>query len=149
MELIAPRYGLPADALPSIYRQEGGTIGKVQVHPNGAEDVGPLQINVQWLPTLRRYWGLTTDALVALRDKPCWNVDAAAAILSSCRTAKGGNIAAAIGCYHSPTPTRAADYTNKVMTHALRDRCDIKSDIACQMAKARIDAAFPKLAEKR
>lgn len=101
--------------------QEAGWIGAEVRNTNGSHDLGPLQINSGWVPTVAslldrseanvRYW---------LRYDPCFNVDAARWIfLSALQTT--GDFWRAVGVYHSPTAWRQRRYAWSVARH-MQDR---------------------------
>jgi len=77
---------------------------------NGSFDMGPMQINSLWLPTLRTM-GLTAKRIT---DDGCTNVAVGTAILSVQLKAAHGNINKAVGWYHSHTHWRAQSYRNRV-----------------------------------
>jgi len=90
--------------------QEAGWVGARVRNRNGTHDLGPLQVNSEWVariaqltkrqPTQVRYQ-LTYDA--------CFNVDAARWIFLTA-LAKTENYWKAIGVYHSPTSWRQQRY---------------------------------------
>ena len=55
MALVAQTYSLPPRVLPSIQAVEGGGPGTVYRNTDGSDDLGVMQINTLWLPTLSRY----------------------------------------------------------------------------------------------
>ena len=117
IELSADRYGLPASIIRAILRVEGGRVGQAVTNTNGTEDLGPMQINTVWLPTLASH-GITRRQL---QDDRCINILAGSWILArQMETAKKMEGPAqrrlwwAIGAYHSRTPEHNVKYALKV-----------------------------------
>lgn len=118
--LASVRYGLPHDALPAILQNEAGWLGAIIKNTNGSTDHGPFQINNQWFWSIGKILKLSTaEAERAVTWEPCMNAEAAAMILARCRRDKG-NLAAAIGCYASPTPRLASEYIGRIVGNAQR-----------------------------
>lgn len=119
MALVAQIYSLPPRVLPSIQAVEGGGPGVVHRNVDGSSDLGVMQINTLWLPTLARYTRL--DA-VAVRDRllhqPCFNIAAAGLILRNYLDETRGDLMQAVGNYHSHTPLLNQGYQSKVRTAA-------------------------------
>ena len=76
---------------------------------NGSTDFGLMQINSIHLPTLARY-GISTDTLM----EPCKSVYIAAWHLRQ-KMNKYGNTWAAVGAYHSETPSLRDHYARQIM----------------------------------
>ena len=121
MALVAQIYGLPPRVLPSIQAVEGGQPGLVRRNTNGTEDLGVMQINTVWLPTLARYSKLSeAEVRRRLLGQSCYNIAAAGLILRTYLDETGGDLMRAIGNYHSHTPFRNQAYQQKVMGSARR-----------------------------
>ena len=119
MALVASLYHLPPRVLPSIHAVEGGEVASVHVNTDGSADLGWMQINTRWLPTLSRYTGQTEDFVRAnLLARPCYNIAAAGLILRTYLDETGGELMRAIGDYHSHTPPLNQAYQSKVMQSA-------------------------------
>ncbi len=119
MVAAAALYHLPPRVLPSIQSVEGGQVGLVRFNQNGSADLGPMQVNTIWVQPLARYAGLRQDVVVTrLINDPCFNIEAAAAIMKVYLTEAHGNLMVAIGYYHSHTPERGAAYQEKVTAAA-------------------------------
>lgn len=118
--LASQTYGLPTPVLISIYEVEGGAVGQeVGPNQNGSYDIGPMQINTVWLPTLAQEWGVNQEtARRWLREDPCVNIDTAAWILRS-HLDETGDLSQAISHYHSRTPQFGLPYRQRV-TSALK-----------------------------
>jgi soluble lytic murein transglycosylase-like protein len=108
-EQAAKRYRISAQLLRSISRVEsGGNPAAFHRNANGSWDVGHMQINSAWLPTLAKY-GITKDRLT----NPCVNTHVGAWILANNfqRMGYGWN---AVGAYNAKSPDKAAAYARKV-----------------------------------
>lgn len=110
----ASRFGLPASLVRAIRTVEGGRVGQANRNLNGTVDVGPMQINSLWAPTLARR-GVGFDNL---RWHECTNILIASWILA--RELKQGRedgaeaFWRAVGNYHSRTPEHNRRYAVKV-----------------------------------
>ena len=108
-EQAAKRYRVPAQILKSISRIEsGGNPAAFHRNSNGSRDIGHMQINSAWLPTLAKY-GITQDHLT----NPCVNTHVGAWVLANNfrRLGYGWN---AVGAYNAKSPDKAATYARKV-----------------------------------
>ncbi len=119
--LAANTYHVPPAVMIGIMHVEGGRIGQeVGPNVNGTYDLGPMQVNTRWLPTLQRLWKVdTATARSWVRDNGCVNVHVAAWILRQ-KLDDTGSLWAAIAAYHSLTPSKGIPYANKVI--AVMDR---------------------------
>ncbi|MDB5478439.1 MAG: BfpH [Alphaproteobacteria bacterium] len=114
--LAAQTYSVPPAVIVGIMQVEGGRIGQV-VGPNknGTFDLGPMQINTMWLPSLAKYWRVNYNtAYRMVKDDPCVNVNVAAWILRQ-RLNESRNLTLAIAHYHSKTPRFGYVYARKVI----------------------------------
>lgn len=105
----AKRYRVSAQLLRSISRVEsGGNPAAFHRNSNGSGDIGHMQINSAWLPTLAKY-GITKDRLT----NPCVNTHVGAWILANNfqRLGYGWN---AVGAYNAKSPDKIAAYARKV-----------------------------------
>ena len=115
MALVAQIYALPPRVLPSIQAVEGGGPGVAQRNQDGSEDLGVMQINTLWLPTLSRYSKLPISIVrEQLLQRSCYNIAAAGLILRTYLDEAGGNLMQAVGNYHSHTPVHHQSYRVKV-----------------------------------
>ncbi|HEY1096379.1 MAG TPA: lytic transglycosylase domain-containing protein [Alphaproteobacteria bacterium] len=114
--LAAQTYNVPPAVMVGIMHIEGGKVGQaVGPNVNGTYDLGPMQINSRWVPSLARYWRVPHQtALKMVRDDPCVNVTVAAWILRQ-RLNESGNLTLAIAHYHSKTPRFGYVYARKVI----------------------------------
>lgn len=121
MLAVAAELQLPPRVLPAIQAVEGGRVGMARINANGSEDLGLMQVNTLWLPLLSRHTRMSRDAL---RDKlihdGCFNIAVSGAILRFYLRETRGDLAAAVGNYHSHTPIRHRAYQVKVVGAALR-----------------------------
>jgi hypothetical protein len=121
--LAANTYQVPEGVMLGIMDVEGGMIGQ-EAGPrfNGTYDLGIMQVNTLWLPTLAQTWNV--DARTArswVRDNACVNVHVAAWILRQ-KMRDTGSLWGGIAAYHSETPTIGAAYANKVIAAMGRQR---------------------------
>ena len=108
-EQAAKRYRVPAQVLRSISRIEsGGNPAAFHRNSNGSWDIGHMQVNSAWLPTLARY-GITKDHLT----NSCVNTHVGAWILAN-NFQRMGYGWKAIGAYNAKSPDKAAAYARKV-----------------------------------
>lgn len=113
--LASQTYSVPPAVLVGIYKAEGGQIGQEVKNTNGTYDLGPMQINTIWLPTLAKKWNVDEQtAHKWLRDDACTNVGVSAWILKS-HIEETGSLSQAIAHYHSRTPRFGTRYKTKVL----------------------------------
>ena len=114
---------LPATALGILLIIEGGAPGRVSRNDNGTVDIGPMQVNEQWLPRLAVHWHAPIPAtFLALRDAFCANIEGGAWILRTAIDEAGGDFWEGTARYHSHDPARKTAYLHKVLRQALRFR---------------------------
>jgi soluble lytic murein transglycosylase-like protein len=126
--IAAQTYSVPPGVLLGIMQVEGGRIGQEVRNTNGSYDMGPMQINTIWLPTLSAKWGIDqSTAKRWVRDDGCTNMAVAAWILRN-RINLTGNLWSGIAGYHSLTPGLGSRYAAKVAAvmrrYRLSDRMD-------------------------
>jgi hypothetical protein len=117
----ASTYQVPAAVMIGIMQVEGGHIGQ-EAGPNfnGTYDLGPMQVNSRWLPSLAHTWRVDyKTAQHWVRDDGCVNVYVAAWILKQ-KIAETGSLYGGIAHYHSATPYEGYRYAAKVV--AVMDR---------------------------
>ena len=97
-----------------LYDQEAGWIGADIPNVDGSRDLGPFQINSQWVPVIARRLRRPTYLIERwLRDDACFNVGTAAWLfLDGLRSTHA--YWRAIGAYHSPTNWRQKSYAAAV-----------------------------------
>jgi hypothetical protein len=119
MLATAELHHVPPRALVAIQSVEGGQVHMASRNADGSEDLGPMQVNTQWLERLAVRSGLDARQVrVRLMDDPCFNIDAAGFILRLELDAAHGDLLTAIGHYHSHTPEIAMSYRVRVIQAA-------------------------------
>jgi soluble lytic murein transglycosylase-like protein len=103
------RYSIPVQILKAISRTEsGGNPSAFHRNVNGSFDIGHMQINSSWLPSLAKT-GITQQQLL----NPCTNTYVAAWILAG-NIRRMGYDWKAIGAYNARSPDKAAVYSRKI-----------------------------------
>lgn len=109
-EQAAHRYDVPANLLKAIALQESsGRPQAVNRNPNGTYDLGLMQINSAWLPTLKRH-GITVQHLF----DPCVSTLVGAWILSD-NFARLGYNTQGLGAYNAVSPHKREIYARQVL----------------------------------
>lgn len=106
---------VPPLILLSIFKTEGGTLGRASKNTNGSKDYGPMQINTINLKEIGQW-----VAPSHVRDNGCVNMGAAAYILRKCINRNEGDLWKGVGCYHSNTPHLSAAYQQRVYNNMQR-----------------------------
>lgn len=108
----ANRYSVSSALLYAIARVESGlNPTAVSRNRNGTRDIGLMQINSTWLPTLARY-GVTERDLL----EPCMSIHIGAWILAG-NIARLGYTWDAVGAYNAGDPSLRRAYVGKVRRH--------------------------------
>jgi soluble lytic murein transglycosylase-like protein len=108
----AHRYAVSSALLYAIARVESGlNPTAVGWNRNGTRDIGLMQINSTWLPTLARY-GVTERDLL----EPCMSIHIGAWILAG-NFAGLGYTWEAVGAYNAAHPSLRRAYVHKVRRH--------------------------------
>ena len=111
-EDAANRYRVSSALLYAIARTESGlnpqAIGR---NTNGSRDIGLMQINSAWLPTLASHG-------IGERDlyEPCTNIHVGAWILAG-NVSRLGYTWEAVGAYNAASPSLRRNYVEKVRRH--------------------------------
>lgn len=114
------RYGVSPLLLQAIARQESAMNPRaLHRNDNGSTDLGLMQINSAWLPTLARHGVRERD----LWD-PCANVMVGAWILGGNFRAMGRN-ADALGAYNARDPQKRLAYARQVLRHYVALRAEL------------------------
>jgi soluble lytic murein transglycosylase-like protein len=104
------RYHVPAALLVAIAQHESkGQTRAINLNPNGSRDIGLMQINSGWLPTLRQQ-GLQEQDLF----DPCVNVLVAAWILAN-NFQRLGYTTQGLGAYNAVTPWKRERYARQIL----------------------------------
>ncbi len=108
----AAAFDLPDDLVQAVKEVESGaSLGApISTNRNGTEDIGLMQINSSWLPTLGRH-GISKEGLL----DTCVNLHVGAWILRQAIDDAGGDVWAGVGAYHSPTPARQRRYRTLIV----------------------------------
>ncbi|WP_067271074.1 lytic transglycosylase domain-containing protein [Mitsuaria sp. 7] len=110
--LAGERYGVSPLLLKAIARQESGlNPAAVNRNTNGSTDIGLMQINSSWLPTLARHGVKEGDLNV-----PCANILVGAWILGSNFRSMGRTVDA-LGAYNARDPVKRQAYARQVLRH--------------------------------
>jgi hypothetical protein len=108
----ASRYGLSVELLQAIARAESGlnsqAIGR---NPDGSRDIGLMQINSAWLPTLAAH-GISEQDLL----HPCTSLQVGAWILAG-NVQRLGYSWEAVGAYNARTPSKRQAYVRRIQRH--------------------------------
>lgn len=110
-ESVADKYGLPPHLLYAIARQESSLNPRVVSAPNknGSIDIGLMQINSAWLPTLAKRFGIGRSDLF----RSCVNLDVGAWVLYE-NFQTFGYSWRAIGAYNAKSEDKRLAYVKKV-----------------------------------
>ncbi len=104
----AIQYHVPATMILSVIKTENGRNGLRVKNINGTYDLGVMQINTSWLPTLQKK-GITEEQV---RSNPCVNVHVGTWILAQgIANSEGWK---GVGNYHSYTPKHNTVYREKI-----------------------------------
>jgi soluble lytic murein transglycosylase-like protein len=114
-DAAAVRYGVSSELLYAIARTESALDPQAVGHnQNGTRDIGLMQINSAWLPTLATR-GIGEHELL----EPCTNIQVGAWILAG-NVQRLGYTWDAIGAYHSASPARRRAYAERIY-HQIAD----------------------------
>jgi soluble lytic murein transglycosylase-like protein len=108
-EAAASRHGVNVYLLYAIAKTESNlNPSAVGRNANGSYDIGIMQINSNWLPTLRQY-GIDEQKLA----DPCINIHVGAWVLAQ-NMRRMGNSWEAVGAYNARNAELRIKYANKV-----------------------------------
>jgi soluble lytic murein transglycosylase-like protein len=111
-EEAGARYNIHPQLLYAIAKTESGLRPTAKNrNRNGSYDIGIMQINTLWLPTLRRH-GIKEEELW----EPCLNIHVGAWILAQ-NIRRIGSSWKAVGAYNSGKPAIRLKYAQKVYKH--------------------------------
>jgi soluble lytic murein transglycosylase-like protein len=110
-ESVAAKYGLNPYLLHAIAKQESGLNPQVISKPNSnrSVDIGLMQINSSWIPTLSKRFGIQREDLF----RSCVNLDVGAWVLYE-NFKTHGNSWRAIGAYNAKTDWKRLNYVHNV-----------------------------------
>lgn len=109
-DTAAQKFGLDKTLLKAIAHTES-RFNEYAISPpnaNGTYDIGIMQINSSWLPTLSKY-GISREKL----QSPCANIHVGAWVLAN-NISTFGKTWRAVGAYNSPTGYYQVRYVKKV-----------------------------------
>lgn len=111
----ATYWGVPPVLARAVAQQESGmranAVGK---NTNGTRDIGLMQINTSWLPTLKRYGISEADLFDACKNAYIGNWIMAQNI------ARHGFNWTAVGAYNAVTPSKREAYARKIYKQLMR-----------------------------
>lgn len=109
-ESVGFKYGINPALLYAIAKTESGLRPNTynRKNANGSYDIGMMQINSGWLPTLAKL-GITEKHLL----DPCISLDVGAWVLHN-NMQKLGNSWTAVGAYNAISPEKRIKYAQKV-----------------------------------
>ncbi len=107
----ATAFHIPDLPVRVLRRVEAGGVGTASPNLDGSVDLGPMQINSSWLPTLSRI-GITR---AQIRDNPCINAYVGTWIFAQTYAESNGQIALAMARYHSHNPAEQRRYLALVL----------------------------------
>jgi len=118
----AIQFHVPIKIIITVLNIERGQLGALEKNKNGTYDIGPLQINSTWLPTLKKHGISQYD----VQWNPCINVKIGTWLLAKA-IASEGDLLKGISNYHSHTPYFNHQYSQQVkirftqLTYFLKD----------------------------
>lgn len=112
-ESVGYKYNIHPALLYAIAKTESGIRPHVTSAPNknGSYDIGMMQINSSWLPTLAKH-GITEKHLY----DPCVSLDVGAWVLHH-NMQRYGNSWTAVGAYNAMSPDKRVVYARKVFNN--------------------------------
>lgn len=112
----ASSYNVPQDVVAAILHVEGGRIAQETKNKNGTHDIGPMQINSIWIPTLAKK--IKTDFKTAkslLKNNVCVNITFGTWILKT-KINETGSLYGGIAAYNSKS-NLGIKYADKVIDY--------------------------------
>src|SRR5271156_110123 len=121
LKAAAELHQVPAGVLVLLMSVEAGRLGEVSQNANGTVDIGPMQVNDTWVPTIAEHWSASHNAAYwALRDNFCANVEGGAWILRQALDEARGDLWEGVALYHSHSPVHKLEYMRLVYEQAMR-----------------------------
>ena len=116
----AQMYALPPPIIQAVLAVEGGARGTISPNADGSEDLGPAQINTQWIPKLAELYRVPPGEIRRLLiDDDCFNVAIAAWILRN-EIDRSSDFWTGVSRYHSRTPSRGEAYLRKIVAKIIQ-----------------------------
>ena len=106
---VAAQYQIPSKLIIAVLNVERGKRGLAKRNKNGSYDLGEMQINTRWWPTLYKYHITPNDVLY----KPCVNLKVGTWILARA-ISESDSLLEGVGNYNSHTPIYNHAYTKKI-----------------------------------
>lgn len=119
----AHHQNIPPAVLWGLWGVERGWPGASVENSDGSHDLGSLQINDRtWIDRIARlqFGGDRKLATLRVQYDGCYNAQVGAWIFAQELAAANGDLATAIGHYHSHTPALAHEYTRSFLTLVAR-----------------------------
>lgn len=143
MQQAAQRYQVHPHLLWAIAKQESGFNSLASnTNNNGSKDIGIMQINSSWLPTLKKF-GISEEQL----REPCININVGAWVLAN-NIKTHGMTWRAVGAYNAASEDKRTSYANKIkanveiaqgwVAHQQQAVSQIKPQGRAQEARARV-----------
>ena len=112
-ESVGYKYNINPALLYAIAKTESGLRPNAinRSNTNGSYDIGMMQINSSWLPTLAKH-GITEKHLY----DPCISLEVGAWVLAN-NMRKLGNSWNAVGAYNAASPDKRVKYASKVYSN--------------------------------
>lgn len=128
----ATEYQVPAALIMAIIQVEGGQAGLAMPNTNGSFDLGVMQINTAWVPTLETKGYRLSD----IQNDSCKNVNVGTWILSQCLNHDAHHLIIAVGDYHSHTPALNQAYATKILDdyQVIHDALDPVLSASCKQS---------------
>ncbi|MCW8308898.1 lytic transglycosylase domain-containing protein [Acidiphilium sp. PA] len=128
IEAAASTWHISPIVIVILLHVEGGALGAVHPNANGTVDIGPMQINQIWLPTLARHWRLTVPQTYAeLENNFCANLVAGTWILHKAIKAADGHLWRGVAYYHSHTRVFESEYLRAVLAEARHLQAEMRA----------------------
>lgn len=128
----AKRYNVPVKLLKAISTVEsGGRVTARNTNKNGSFDIGHMQINSSWLPTLAKY-NIDEERLW----DPCTNTNIGAWVLSH-NIARYGLTWEAVGAYNAVSKDKRLVYARKVATVLQKTQTPVRKQAQAAQPKSR------------
>lgn len=128
IEAAASTWHISPVVIVILLHVEGGSLGAVHPNANGTVDIGPMQINQIWLPTLARHWHATVPQTYAdLENSFCANVIAGTWILHKAIVEAHGHLWRGVAYYHSHTKIFECDYLRAVLAEVRHLQAEMRA----------------------
>lgn len=115
----ANKHGLEANTLLAVWEQEAGPPGKIIIHPNGAVDIGEMQINRRTIKSDYAKYGITEHHL---KSDGCYAADLAARRISDAiaTSSRKKGYWKSVANYHNKNEPYNSIYAKKIQIRAAK-----------------------------